>query len=84
MEDKKKKKPKDEDEVTMAKSILDEIIEETESEANEKAERPDGSGLSVLFRLFCFCGGLNRNLATFLKSREVCDLNFTKFCFVGL
>lgn len=36
MEDKKKKKPKDEDEVTMAKSIFDEIVEETECEEEEK------------------------------------------------
>ena len=40
MEEKKKVERKDEDEVTMAKSILDEIIEETEGEEeNEKEDR---------------------------------------------
>lgn len=40
-EPKKKKPRKDEDEITIAKSILDEIIEETESEENEEEERPE-------------------------------------------
>lgn len=39
MAETKKKKQKDEDEITVAKSIFDEIVEETEKDASDK-EKP--------------------------------------------